>query len=618
MIDIEDYLIKKNNTLSQFNNINYSSENIQKLTILVNNLLQWINNNYYSINDDKYYENFEIYLNKQFRLSRIKNIRKTIIINLLNVVKIDDIYIKHLDTLKLCLRKRRVRNISGVCVITVLTSPYPNGQSFSCKHDCFYCPNEPAHSNNNWQAQPRSYLYHEPAVLRANRWGFEPIQQMFDRMDSYIATSNVVDKIEIIIEGGTYCDYPVDYLEKYHRDLFYAANIYFDVKKALIDSYTNITEISKSIRQPLTIQQEMQINKTALIHIIGLSIECRPDSLNNDWLHRFRNWGVTKIQIGIQHTDNAILYKINRGHTIEQALWAIQYLKDNCFKVHIHIMPDLPGTSSDIDMKMFDFVYSNVCPDEMKIYPCQIVPWTKIKQWYDKGIYKPYFDDNPQYLIDVIKYAMETCPNYIRVPRCIRDIPVTQYVTGGNNISNMRQIVDNLLNGDYVKSKEIRSREIGRNIKYYNLPANYNIYKYKANNGTDYFIAYESYDKVALFGFIRLRIVQKNNLQIFKILNHCGLIRELHVYGDVTQVNTIKKQAVQHTGIGTGLLKIAERITMENGLNKVVVISGEGVKGYYEKKGYIEKNTFMIKKLSYFIMIYYYLINIIYFYFNLT
>lgn len=610
MQDIEDYFTRKNVRNSRFNNFEYSPDNIDKSTTILNNLLIWINNNPYNIYDDKYYKKFETEYSKQVRLSHIKNIRKSILLNIINTTK-DKLDIKssdNIDTLKLLLRKRPARNLSGVTVITVITAPFPNGQTFSCKHDCHYCPNEPAHANNNWQAQPRSYLYHEPAVQRGNFHNFQAIQQMFDRMDSYAANGHIIDKLEIIIEGGTYTEYPVDYLETYHRDLFYAANIYFDVKKS---PYNDISKILETIRPPKSIQEEIEINKTALSHIIGICIETRPDAIDEDWMYRFRKWGVTRIQIGVQHTDNSILHKINRGHKIEKALWAMNYLKDNCFKIDIHIMPDLPGSSPEMDKEMFDFVYSTVCPDQMKVYPCQVVPWTKIKEWYDAGKYKPYFDDDPQYLIDVVKYSMETCPNYVRLPRVIRDIPVATYIEGGNNIANMRQVVDNLLNGEGLKTNEIRSREIGRHVKYYNLPANYNIYKYKANNGTDYFIAYESYDKVALFGFLRLRIVEKNNLQIFKVLYGCGLIRELHIYGGTLPVYEKKKIGAQHKGIGTRLLKIAERITMENGLQKTAVISGEGVKGYYGKRGYIEEETFMIKKFWYIQMLFYYIIGLI-------
>ena len=619
--DIEDFINTKNKMgPDDYNNFDVSKWDVQGIKKIFENLLFWLkeNNEFLNVSDNNIlYKKFEAELNKQMRKSKIQGLRKSILLNVLNnVLNINDFNEDLCDNfkiMKLLLRKKPMRNISGITSITVITAPFPDGQKFSCKHNCYYCPNEPAHEGNGWQAQPRSYLFHEPAVLRANQHKFYAIGQMLNRMDTYFSNGHVIDKLEIIVEGGTYTEYPVDYLERYHRDLFYAANIYFDLRK-VYNNYDNCLndkldlELLSNIRQPLSVEEEIKINKTAKVHIIGICIETRPDALDDEWLWRFRRWGVTRIQLGAQHVDNKILKKINRGHNVEQLLWAMKYLKDNCFKIDIHIMPDLPDASPEIDKAMFDYVYNIVCPDQMKVYPCQTVPWTVIKKWYEAGKYVPYFDKDPQLLIDVVRYSMETCPKWVRLPRVIRDIPCSIYVEGGNDIGNMRQMVDKLLDGDNVYSNDIRAREIGRHSKYYNKPAKYCTMQYYGNEGTDYFISYESYDERALFGFIRLRIVEeKNNMTKFEILKKRGLIRELHVYGDTTAVSSFSKHGCQHTGIGGGLLELAEIKSMEHGLYGIVVISGEGVKEYYEKKGYREIDTFMIKDFWFFEVWFYYL-----------
>ena len=619
--DIEDFINTKNKRgADDYNNFDVSMWDVEGIKKIFNNLLIWLKENDDLLNvsaNNILYKKFEAELNKQMRKSKIQGLRKSILLNVLNnVLTINDFNQDLRDNfkiLKLLLRKKPMRNISGITSITVITAPFPDGQKFSCKHNCYYCPNEPAHEGNGWQAQPRSYLFHEPAVLRANQHKFYAIGQMLNRMDTYFSNGHIIDKLEIIVEGGTYTEYPVNYLERYHRDLFYSANIYFDLRK-VYSNYDNCLNdkldlnLLTNIREPLSIEEEIKINKTAKVHIIGICIETRPDALDDEWLWRFRRWGVTRVQLGAQHVDNAILKKINRGHNVEQLLWAMKYLKDNCFKIDIHIMPDLPDASPDIDKAMFDYVYSVVCPDQMKVYPCQTVPWTVIKKWYDQGKYVPYFDKDPQLLIDVVRYSMENCPKWVRLPRVIRDIPCSVYVEGGNDIGNMRQMVDNLLDGDNVYSNDIRSREIGRHSKYYNKPAKYCTMQYYGNEGTDYFISYESYDERALFGFIRLRIVEeKNNMTKFEVLKKRGLIRELHVYGDTTAVSSFDKNGCQHTGIGGGLLELAEIKSMEHGLYGIVVISGEGVKEYYEKKGYKDVDTFMIKDFTFWMVYYYYL-----------
>lgn len=621
MDDIEDFLkIKNSQGDNNYNNMDDSliKKNLSEYYKIVLAFLKWIKEHDHLTaleHNNELYELFKVEFTnvlRKYKSLKPNNTRKSMILYILkHYLKKEEFaedFHKYFELLMLLLRKKPFRNSSGVTIITIVTDPFPEyiddrgnkkTQRFSCKHDCFYCPNEPAHEGNNWQAQPRSYLYLEPAVQRANEQKFAVIGQMFSRLDNYYTMGHVCDKLEIIIEGGTYTEYPANYLEESHCLIFFAANIYLEMRNLFsnydIDSGKSFDlELLFKIRKPLSIREEIEINKTADIHIIGICIETRPDALDDIWLQRFRDWGVTRIQLGAQHVDNAILKKINRGHTIEQLLWAMQYLQDNCFKIDIHIMPDLPGATPEIDKAMFDYVYTIVCPDQMKVYPCEVVPWTVIEKWYKSGKYIPYFEKNPKDLINVVRYAMETCPNWCRLPRIVRDIP-SNYIECGNTSANLRQIIDNQLDKEGVVSMDIRSREIGRHTRYYSKPAEYNSTYYYANNGHNYHIEYVSCDKKALFGFIRLRFVEKENMTIFNVLKNRGLIRELHVYGDTTAVNTYNKRGSQHKGIGKKLVWKAEKKTMEHGLYGIVVISGEGVKGYYEKCGYREVDTFMIK-----------------------
>ena len=221
--------------------------------------------------------------------------------------------------------------------------------------------------------------------------------------------------------------------------------------------------------------------------------------------------------------------------------------------------------------------------------------YTRIKKWYDEGKYKPYSDDNPRELIDVIKYAMSICPLWMRFPRVIRDIPLT-LIEGGNKYSNLRQMIEDELKNNGFKFKEMRSREIGRNLIYLKKSKYYKVRRYNANNSIEYFISLESYDNVALFGFLRLRIPPKNHNPVHKILKRLGGIRELHVYNNLVPVGSSKKMATQHRGVGKNLIRIAELISFCHNLDGTAVITGEGVRDYYHKRGYKSIQTYAVKK----------------------
>ena len=479
-------------------------------------------------------------------------------------------------------QKCKTRNISGVCVITLLLDPFPDGQPFSCKHNCYYCPDE-SKKNGAEHDMPRSYLLWEPAVQRGFRNGWDAVRQMLDRLDSLYNCGNEVDKLEIILEGGTYTEYPTEYLERFHRDIFWAANTYFDSIK----------------REPLSIKDEIIINQTAKVPIIGVCIETRPDAINNDWLILFREWGVTRIQLGLQHTNDMVLKKVNRGHMVKDAVDAIKLLKDNCFKIDLHLMPDLPFSTPELDKKMFrdTFLESDIQPDQVKIYPCEVTPYTVIEKWYNDGKYTPYAETNPDSLVDVVKYGMEICPPWVRIPRVVRDIPL-HYVKSGNMYPNLRQIIDNKFKSQGINCKDMRSRETGRNPKYLLKDAIYVIRKYYASGSWEFFISLESKDAVSLFAFIRLRIPPQDHKPLFECLKNKGLVRELHVYGNLVPVGVKNNTniAVQHKGVGKILLKKAERIAFLNNCKGVAIISGEGVKYYYHARGYHEKETFMVKE----------------------
>ena len=492
--------------------------------------------------------------------------------------------LKHDSQIEKMLRTKNVRSLSGVVVVTVFTSAYPETsegvQEFSCKYDCHYCPKEPN--------QPRSYLLKEPGVLRANANKFISTEQFWDRSRAYIIMGHPLDKIELIVSGGTFSSYPREYLTNFFRDQFYAANVAYD------------RIAGRPIREALSLSEEQDLNQNqSLIKIIGITIETRPDCVNHSELRYFRQLGVTRVQIGVQHTDDRILDHINRQCKNKHTIRAIKMLKEAGFKVDIHLMPDLPPppeiTSDEmveLDRKMFYQVINDpeYQADQWKIYPCETVPWTEIEKWYKEGIYKPYAEtlnpDGSNKLFELLIDVKTKVQPWVRLNRVIRDIP-NEYIMGGNSNTSMRSDLLNIMDKrglvcNCIRCREVKSQTI--DIKNFDLK----IRQYKASDGVEYFISWED-SKQTLLGFLRLRInsnVDGYN-KAFPELTGCALIRELHVYGQVITHNDANSgDGVQHLGLGKGLINKAIEIAQTYDLNKISVISGVGVRNYYIKQGF--------------------------------
>ena len=520
----------------------------------------------------------------------IKYIRKTFKINC-SKIDLIDIY-NNLGFEDYNLKKKLIKKIqksqSGIISVTVLTSGTPeytnsNGErvkgTFSCLHNCSFCPNEKPSADNNWTQQPKSYLYTEPAVLRANQNDFDPIKQMNSRISSLSRMGHEIDKIELLVLGGTWSEYPKEYQEEFITNLYYAANVYYDDIK----------------RDVLTLEEEISYNEIAKIHIIGLTLEMRSDSININEIKRLRRFNCTRVQLGIQHTNNEVLKMNNRGESIEKTKQAIKLLKNNCYKIDGHLMLNLYGSSVEKDAIMLDEILTNpdLQLDQLKIYPCAIVPFTKIKELYDSGIYIPYED---KYLYELIKNFKMRITKQFRINRIIRDIS-GHYIKAGysQQFASIRQKLEKDMKLNNWSCQCIRCREIKDN--YNNIEEiNLDIMEYIGSNGEEYFISFET--SKYLIGFIRLRLNYDKSSKLLPILENSALIRELHVYSTLSNVgDNDKEYSLQHKGYGKKLLMKAEEIAKTKGFEKMAIIAGTGVRNYYKKFGYELEDTYMIKSI---------------------
>jgi len=495
---------------------------------------------------------------------------------------------------------REVRGNSGVLVIAVMLSDKPFGQDFTCKWDCHYCPKQPG--------QPRSYLDNEPAVSRGNRHNFNPSDQFNERASTHFINGHTVDKIEIHILGGTFHSYPEDYREWYIKMLIYSANTFYQIDK----------------REPLSFNEEVLINETAQVRIIGITIETRPDCINPKTLLELRKLEVTRIQMGLQHTDDEILSKNNRGHKLKHTIRGIQFAMDAGFKVDIHLMTNLPGSDVEKDRAMFKRVLSdpNCQGDQWKIYPTQVTPWTEISKQFKSGEYVPYPANE---MFEVILEAKPKIWPWIRNNRIIRDFSSIDDLAG-NIVPNMRQDLHVELKKRGQVCQCIRCNEVRNDtsqidkarltVRYiqHEIDNEYGTNHVETSKSKDYFLSFESCkcdpcekyfwhimsngqdwtgckNRDKLYGFLRLRIYTCTNKEFPELYGYkIAFIRELHVYGKITAVGQSKDDGVQHYSFGRHLILEAEKIASNENCEKLAIISGLGVRKYYEKFGYIKSD----------------------------
>ena len=485
---------------------------------------------------------------------------------------------------------KNIRTLSGVAVVAVLTKPYP------CPGTCKFCPNE--------KDMPKSYLSNEPAVMRAVLTDFHPYKQVAARLRSLEATGHKTDKIELIVMGGTFSYLPKQYQTWFIKECFRACN------KIIPPSLKRVRRISK---QNHTLQQLQKTNERSSHRIVGLTLETRPDYINEKEILRMRELGATRVELGVQSVYDDVLKLNKRGHSIAETIKATRLLKEAGFKINYHMMPDLPGSNYKKDLAMFKELFSNpnFQPDMLKIYPCVVVKNAPIYEWLKTGKYKPYSNKK---LIRLLCEIKKIVPYYVRITRLIRDIPSTSIVAG-NKVSNLRQVLKKRSEEEGWNCKCIRCREI-RDQKIPSEMIDQKIKKlklfrqdYNASNGEEIFLSFEDEKRINIYSLLRLRINKAgarslecenlNNKLIIPTLRNSSIIREVHTYGQMMPIRSKSNKSPQHIGLGKKLIIEAERITREEfGLKKIAVISGVGVRDYYRKLGYALVNEYMTKYLK--------------------
>lgn len=472
-------------------------------------------------------------------------------------------------TLRSILLKKPSRSISGVSVIAVMSSPA------DCPHGrCIYCPGGPNSDS------PQSYTGREPAALRAYQNSFDPYMQVQSRLNQLKAIGHPVNKVELIVMGGTF---PA-------RDLSYQQ---FFIKNCL--------EALSGVRSRDLSEAKVNAEK-ASIRNVGMTFETRPDYCKIEHVDRMLDLGATRVELGVQALSDEVYRDVKRGHTVEDVIQATRIVKDSGLKLCYHMMPGLPGMDLKSDLRMFYEVFESedFKPDMLKIYPCLVLEKTELYTLWENHRYQPY---NTEELIEFLLKVMEKIPPWIRIQRIQRDIPAG-LIVAGNKKSDLRELVLDAMDERNIKTNEIRFREVGHQYYRYGKTPRpgdvaMKIHSYNASKGQEIFISFEDLVQDILIGYLRLRIPSDQAHRLEVTVSKTAVIRELHIFGPELEVGGSPSYQWQHRGYGKALVEEAERIAEAvYGCDIILVTSGLGAREYYRRLGYSVLGPYMCKKLS--------------------
>lgn len=454
------------------------------------------------------------------------------------------------------LRVKPTRTISGVAPVAVLTEPYP------CPGECIFCP--------ELAGMPKSYLPDEPGAMRAAAHDFDPFDQTASRIATLRDIGHSVDKIELLILGGSWSAYPEEYQAWFVR--------------RCLDAMNGV-EADSLIRA-------QRFNETADHRNVGLVVETRPDLITSNEVHRLRRLGVTKVQLGVQSLDDRILAQNRRGHTVADTRRAMRLLRLSGFKIVVHWMPNLLGATPEGDLEDFRRFWDDpsLRPDELKIYPTALLPDTELHQRWQRGEFEPYDEET---MVELLSRCKPLIPPYCRVNRLMRDIPAPNIVAGVKK-SNLRQIVQQYMARQGRSCRCIRCREVrGEPIDETTLRMETITYETDASEESFLQVVTPKGD---LAGFLRLSFPQVE--PPISELRGCAVVREIHVYGPALGLGTEWNTAPQHTGLGTELIEAAGAMAHAAGYERLAVIAAIGTRPYYGERGFELGELYMIRDLK--------------------
>jgi elongator complex protein 3 len=465
---------------------------------------------------------------------------------------------------------KRVKTASGVAVISVMPKPY------DCPHGkCIYCPGGREYNT------PMSYIGTEPVTKIAQSFEYDAYHQVKSKLNQLSQRGHNITKIELVIVGGTFPFLPENYQRGFVKKCFDALN----------------DDLSST-----TLEESCRKNEHASIRCVGFTVETKPDYCKEKHLDLMLELGITRIEIGVQTLEENIYQLVNRGHNLIDVKHSFQIARNCGYKIVAHMMPGLPGSTPESDIKGFKTLLENNSykPDMLKIYPTLVLKNTGLYKLYVNKKYHPYSEED---IVNILFEVKKLIPPWVRIMRIQREIETSDIIAGTKK-GNLRQIAIKKLKEVGLKCNCIRCREVGlQELENFNQDEiTLNRIDYLASGGKEVFLSMENKDRNLLFGFLRLRNMPFSHRKELLETNNktSAIIRELHVYGQVVDVGQKKGSlSFQHSGLGFRLMEEAEKISKDEfQVDSLSVISAIGTRAYYRKLGYVQNGPYVRKQLK--------------------
>ena len=476
------------------------------------------------------------------------------------------------------LRTKPSRTLSGVAVVAVMTPPAP------CPHGtCMYCP------GGVDVGTPQSYTGKEPAAMRAGRANYDGGRQTADRLIQLSQVGHPTDKVELVVMGGTF---PA--VEAEARSSFV---------KGCIEALNGAPSPD--------LASAIAANEGGDHRCVALTMETRPDLCTEAGVDELLELGTTRVEIGVQVTEDRPLEIVGRGHGVAESVQATRRIKDAGLKVGYHLMLGLPEMTPEADLRALMRVFEDpeFRPDLLKLYPTLVMPGTGLHELWMAGGYEPMYEDAAVGILAPFKAAL---PSWVRVSRVERDIP-SNLIAAGVRASNLRQLVAGRLTEEGKRCRCIRCREVGRRgtdrprgeDKLWGSPDGARLElieeRYEASGGQEAFLSLELPEMDAIVAYARVR---RPSGELWREeLSGAAILREVRVLGAALPLGAIPTDgegslAWQHRGLGRRLVNEAEERALGWGMDRLAITAGMGTRAYFRRLGYDLDGPYMVRQLD--------------------